>query len=185
LATVLLLIGFSTTVELPECVGGNAAQDKSDPPKRAKVQGSLTLVNESGTETVLSPADFAKLPRKTVKAKDRSGVAATYEGVLLADVLHAGKVTLGKDLKGPLLAHCLLVEAADAYQAVFSLPEVDPSMTDHLVLVADRKDAKPLEAREAPYRLVVPQEKKHARWVRQVTRLSVRTTAEIGGPPKK
>jgi hypothetical protein len=182
---VLAFFAFSATVWLPECWGGNATSDKSDLPKRANLEGSLTLVNESGNETVLSQADFGKLPRKTVKTKDHSGVAATYEGVLLADVLQAGKVTLGKDLKGPLLAHCLLVEAADAYQVVFSLPEVDPGMTDNLVLVADRKDAKPLDAKEAPYRLVVPQEKKHARWVRQVTRISVRSTAEIGGRPKK
>jgi hypothetical protein len=182
---VLLLFGLSSTVCVSECVGGRAAADNSDQPKQAGVQGALTLVNEAGTETALSPAEFAKLPRKTVKAKDHSGVAATYEGVLLADVLQAGKVTLGKDLKGPLLAHCLLVEAADGYQVVFSLPEIDPSVTDNLVLVADRKDDKPLDAKEAPYRLVVPQEKKHARWVRQVTRISVRTTAGIGGRSKK
>jgi hypothetical protein len=97
--------------------------------------------------------------------------------VLLSDALEAAKVTLGKDLKGSLLANFLLVEARDGYKVVFSLPEVDPSMTDGRVLLADRKDSKPLDTNEGPYRLVMPQEKKHARWVRQVRRITVRTSS--------
>jgi hypothetical protein len=154
------------------------AKEKNSPP------GSLTLVNESGTETVLSSGDFAKLPRQTIKAKDHTGVLAIYQGVSLAEVLRATKLALGKELKGPRLANYLLIEASDGYQVVFSLAEIDPSNTDHVVLVADRKDDKPLAAKEAPYRLIVPHDKKHARWVRQMTRISVRSAAEVGARAK-
>ncbi len=35
------------------------------------------------------------------------------------------------------------------------------------------RDGKPLGAREGPYQIVVPGEKKHARWVRQVVGLRI------------
>jgi hypothetical protein len=133
----------------------------------------------------LSRTDFAKLPRQTLRVKDRSGTLADYRGATLADVLRAGKVTLGKDLKGPLMAHFLLVEATDGYRVAFSLSEVDPDMTDNLVLIADEKDGKPLDANEGPFRLIVPHDKKHARWVRQVTRLSVRAAEVDRGAKSK
>jgi DMSO/TMAO reductase YedYZ molybdopterin-dependent catalytic subunit len=139
---------------------------------------SVKVENEKGKVTALSAGDLAKLPRKSVKATDSSGKPATYEGVPLAEVLRAGGVTLGKDLmKRPLLANALLVEAADDYRVVFSLPEVDPDLSDNLVLLADRKDGKPLDAKEGPLRLVVPRDKVRMRWVRQVTRLAVRPVA--------
>jgi hypothetical protein len=42
------------------------------------------------------------------------------------------------------------------------------------VLLADLRDGMPLVEREGLYRIVVPDEKKQARWVRQVTALTVR-----------
>jgi hypothetical protein len=146
---------------------------------------SLTVSNSSREVVTLSPTDFGKLPRQTLRVKDHLGALAAYRGAALADVLRVGKVTLGKDLKGPLLAYFLLIEAADGYRVVFSLPEVDPDMTDNPVVIADEKDGKPLDANEGPYRLIVPHDKKHARWVRQVTRISVRAAEVDGGAKSK
>jgi hypothetical protein len=52
-------------------------------------------------------------------------------------------------------------------------PELAPSFTDRTILLADRRDGKPLSDREGPLQVIVPGEKKHARWVRQVVRLVV------------
>src|SRR5262249_24163761 len=117
----------------------------------------LQAVTDQGKPTTFAPEDLAKLPRRKVKATGHSGTPAVYEGVALADVLNTAKVTLGPQLKGALLANCLVVEAADGYRVVFSLPEVDPEMTDKVVLLADRKEGKALDAKEGPYRLIVPQ----------------------------
>jgi hypothetical protein len=76
-------------------------------------------------------------------------------------------------LKGKRLASCLLVEAADGYRVVFALPELDPAFTDKRVLLAFLKDGKALDDKEGPYRIVVPDEKRMARWVRQVTTLKI------------
>jgi DMSO/TMAO reductase YedYZ molybdopterin-dependent catalytic subunit len=41
------------------------------------------------------------------------------------------------------------------------------------VLLADTADGKPLPPQAGPLRLVVPDDKRHARWVRQVTRIDI------------
>ena len=68
----------------------------------------------------------------------------------------------------------VLVEASDGYRAAFSLAELDPEMTDRVVLLADTKDGQPLSPREGPFRIIVPGEKRPARWVRKVRALTVR-----------
>src|SRR5713226_4105039 len=69
------------------------------------------------------------------------------------------------------LALFLVVGAADGYHAVFALPELDHAFTDRIIILADRRDGKPLAEKEGPLRIVVPDEKREARWVRQVVSL--------------
>jgi DMSO/TMAO reductase YedYZ molybdopterin-dependent catalytic subunit len=118
--------------------------------------------------------DLAKLPRREVRARDRDGTEATFAGVALVDLLRLAEVPLGEKLRGSHMALYLLVEAADGYRVVFALPELDPAFTEHVVLLADHRDGQPLTTTEGPLRLVVPDEKRHARWVRQVGSCTVR-----------
>ena len=122
----------------------------------------------------LSLSDLAKLSRRVVRAQDHEGKEAAYEGVSLVEILQLAGVKFGENLRGKRLATYLLVEAADGYQAVFALPELDPAFTDRVVLLADRRDSKPLSTLEGPLRIIIPDEKRHARWVRQVTSLTIR-----------
>jgi hypothetical protein len=131
-------------------------------------------VNERGEETRLTAEAFAGLPRKSVRAKGHDGTEAEYDGVPLAAVLAHGKVTLGEKLRGPLMANYLLVEAADGYKAVFALQEIDPASSDKAILLADRRDGKPLDEKHGPYQIIVPGEKRQSRWVRMVRALKVR-----------
>src|SRR5208282_1041145 len=94
-------------------------------------------------------------------------------GVPLRAVLEKAGVGFGETLKGKRMASCLLVEAADDYRVVIALPEVDPRFTDKQVILAFLKDGKPLDDKEGPYRIVIPDEKRMARWVRQVTTLKI------------
>jgi hypothetical protein len=80
----------------------------------------------------------------------------------------------GKDLRGKALTIYLLIEAQDGYQVVFTLPELDALFTDKVVLLADRRDGKPLSEKEGPLRIVVPDEKRQARWIRQVKSITAR-----------
>jgi DMSO/TMAO reductase YedYZ molybdopterin-dependent catalytic subunit len=140
----------------------------------AQPAGNALLVgNEEGTLVPLRPRDWAKLPRRRAEVKGRDGKAVTYEGVPLAEVLRFAGVPFGKHPRGERVAEYVLVEAADGYRALLALAEVDPFLTDRVVLVADRLGGKPLPPRAGPYRLVVPGDKLPARWVRQVTRITV------------
>jgi DMSO/TMAO reductase YedYZ molybdopterin-dependent catalytic subunit len=121
----------------------------------------------------LTAAEFGRLPRQTVRAKDHDGKEAEFEGVPLVEVLKTSGVKFGQDLRGPALASYLVVEAADGYRALFALPELDPAFTDRVILLADRRDGKPLGGNAGPLRVIVPGEKRHARWVRQVIGLKV------------
>jgi hypothetical protein len=76
-------------------------------------------------------------------------------------------------MRGKRLASYLLVEAADGYRVVIALPELDPAFTGKQIVLAFLKDGRPLDDKEGPYRIVIPDEKRMARWVRQVTRLKI------------
>jgi|SRR5579863_6663071 len=132
----------------------------------------LTVQTESGKPTVLARAEIEALPH--IKATTSiPGTPTTFEGVALEAVLEKAGVEFGQTLKGKRLASCLLVEAADGYRVVIALPELDPAFTDKQVVLAFLKDGKPLDDKEGPYRIVIPDEKRMARWVRQVTTLKI------------
>jgi hypothetical protein len=132
----------------------------------------LTIQTDTGKPTVLSRADIEALPHVKVSTST-SGAFGTYEGVALEAVLEKAGVGFAESLKGKRMASYLLVEAADGYRVVIALPELDPAFTDKKVVVAFLKDGKPLDEKEGPYRIVIPDEKRMARWVRQVTTLKI------------
>ncbi len=132
----------------------------------------LTIQTETGKQTVLSRADIEALPRTKVTTHSAEA-SSTFEGVTLKDLLEKAGVEFGQSLKGKRMASCLLVEAADGYRVVIALPEMDPAFTDKQIVLAFLRDGKPLDAREGPYRVVIPDEKRMARWVRQVTTLKI------------
>ncbi|WP_254448541.1 hypothetical protein [Spirosoma rhododendri] len=66
------------------------------------------------------------------------------------------------------------MKAADGYEVVFALAELDPDFSTRTILLADSVDGAPLADGMGPYRVVVPGEKKPARWIRQVTEMAVK-----------
>jgi hypothetical protein len=132
----------------------------------------LTILKEDGKQTILSRADLEALPHVKLQASAHD-VSATFEGVTLRAVLEKANVEFGEALKGKRLASCLVAVAADGYRIVIALPEMDPAFTDKRILLAFLKDGKPLDEKEGPYRIVIPDEKRPARWIRQLTVLKI------------
>jgi hypothetical protein len=133
---------------------------------------TLQVVLASAQQTVLARADIEALPRVKATA-GAPNPSATFEGVSLNNVLEKAGVGLGETMKGKRMASYLLVEAADGYRVIFALPEIDPAFSDKRVILAFLKDGEPLDPKEGPYRIAVPDEKRMARWVRQVTTLKI------------
>jgi hypothetical protein len=133
----------------------------------------LTIQTDSGKQVLLSRAEIEALPHVKVTASEHSSGPVNFEGVTLKSVLEKAGVGFGESMKGKRLSNCLLVEAADGYRAVIALPELDPAFTDKQTLLVFLRDGKPLGEKEGPYRIVIPDEKRMARWVRQVTTLKI------------
>jgi len=134
---------------------------------------TLTVQTDSGKQVVLSRTDLEALPHVKVTASEHSSGPMNFEGVTLKSILEKAGVTFGESMKGKRLTNCLLVEGADGYRVVIALPELDPGFTDKQTLLAFLRDGKPLREKEGPYRIVIPDEKRMARWVRQVTTLKI------------
>lgn len=131
----------------------------------------LRLDGLDGKTRTLTAADLAALPRQEVRATGHDGRAHTYQGVALADVLALVGAPRGKAIRGEVLAQALVAEAADGYRVVFALPELDAAFATQVIILATGCDGQPLPAQAGPYQIIVPQEKRPARWVRQVRRL--------------
>jgi hypothetical protein len=121
----------------------------------------------------LDPATLKAAPHTTLVATDEHGHTARYGGVALRDILTQAGVPAGHAVRGAEMRDVVVVDAADGYRIVFALAELDPSYTDRVVLVADSRDGTPFSGQEGPLRLVVPGEKREARWARQVIAVDV------------
>jgi len=71
------------------------------------------------------------------------------------------------------MASYVLATAEDGYRVVFSLAELDSGILESEVIVADTVDGAPLPAKQGPFRLVAPHEKRPARWVRMLKSITV------------
>jgi DMSO/TMAO reductase YedYZ molybdopterin-dependent catalytic subunit len=139
----------------------------------AQNTATLSISGEVLTPLELKKEDLANYKPLTHKTKDRDGKEHEYKGVALVEVLEKAGVTLGGKLRGENLAKAVLVKAADGYEVVYSLPEIDPEFTDNVVLLVTEKDGSPLPTGEGPFRLIAPQDKKQARWIREVRSIKV------------
>ena len=132
----------------------------------------LTITTADGHPTMLSAAQIAAAAHVTITADDH-GAGAKFEGVPLATILTMAGVQLGDSLRGPRLAEVVLATAADGYKVAFALAEADPAFATREIILADKRDGKPLDAKEGPFRIVALGDKRPARWIRQVTELKI------------
>jgi DMSO/TMAO reductase YedYZ molybdopterin-dependent catalytic subunit len=149
------------------CCAMLAAQTSPDTSSKLTVDGDIA------TPLTLTMADLANMTHETATLTEPDGSKIDYQGVPLAEILKKAGLPSGKEMRGKALAGYLLVEAHDGYQVVFSLGELDPGLGGTRVIVADRRDGKPLAAQQGPIRLVVASDKRPARSVRMVERLHV------------
>jgi hypothetical protein len=141
------------------------------PPAQAP-SATLSLQGLAGSNATLSSAELAAMPQRMVTATEH-GTPVAFQGVLLKDLL--SRLTLPSDdaFRRAAASFYLLVNAKDGYRVVFAWPELDPSFTDRPVYVVTSRDGKPLSDRDGPFQLVVPDDKRPARWIRQVTGIRI------------
>jgi len=153
----------------------NSAQQPGTKPEAPH----LKLSGDIAKPLDLSAADFAKLPRTTVKTTNpHTQMQETYEGVQLRELLLRAEVASGEQVRGASMTTYIVAEASDGYRVIFSLAELEPSIGNAEVLVADKVDGSLLDEKHGPFQLVVPHDKRAARWVRMLKSLTVSTVGK-------
>jgi len=142
------------------------------PPSTQPAQ--TVIVGLTGKALTVTPQVLAGLDREQATMVNH-GVAHTYEGVLLTELLRQVDAPTGARLHAAADRDYLVVTGADGFRAVYSLAETDGSVQRHPTILADRMDGAPLPAHDAPFRLVVDGDQKPARSVYAVTRIEVKT----------
>jgi hypothetical protein len=128
--------------------------------------------------TVLTLSDLQSMPRVKLQAKTRDGKEHMFEGVAIAELLKRAGQPQGEELRGSLLSRYVLITAHDGYRVLFSLPELDAAFSDSRALLADRMDGAALPSHDGPLRVILPNEKREARWIRMVERIEVASVPE-------
>jgi precorrin-4 methylase len=149
---------------------------------------TVTVTNQSEDPIELSAEKLAKLPRAEVRVGNR-----VYSGVPISELLAAAGV-IWEGHCSPLLTCYVIVEAADGYQVLFSVSEIDPNQRHKISILADRCDGRPLPKGEGPYETVEEDAKQHGRMVRHADKVTLvraiprskplRTARQHEGPGK-
>lgn len=132
---------------------------------------TLAVTGDLPTPLTLKAEDLAAMPREKASIPDQDGTEVEYEGVPLREILKRAGAPLGGQLRNKALASYVLAKAHDGYQVVFTLGEIDPQFGNEQIIVADKRDGKPLFGYQGPFRLVCPHDKAGARSVRMLETL--------------
>jgi len=161
--------------------GQTVTQTMAQAPSPAPAADNGVVLSVKGAvkqELRLTAGDWKALPRTKVTAKDHDGAAHEYEGVALQALLGKAGAPQTSEMRGKNMMLAVIAEASDGYRALFSLAELDADFAGAQVLVADTADGKPLGAQQGPLRLVVPGDKRQARWVRMLKSVVVQNAGE-------
>jgi hypothetical protein len=149
------------------------AQDMDHHAQPAIPSTQLKINGLDGKSITLSPLDFAALPHKTVSVFNaHSKVNEKYSGVPLTELLAKVGVPLGEQVRGKLFLAGIIAQGTDSYAVLYALAEVDPSIHTGDVIVADSVDDHKLD-KDGAFKMVSTEEKRPARWVRNLTSLTV------------
>ena len=134
---------------------------------------TLDLSGPDGRHITLSADALQSLPQQTVRVHNPHTKAdETYQGVELSLLLARLDAPLGPKLRGKALSMYVVAEGTDKYRAIYSLAEVDPTFHTGTIIVADREDGQPI-AKDGPFKLVNTEDKRPARWVRNLASIQL------------
>ena len=140
-------------------------------PQPKSASATLKVCGDIPAPLTLRAEDLAMMQRDSVPIPDQDGTEVEYEGVPLRDILIRAGVPMGSQLRGKALASYVLARAHDGYEVLFALGELDAALGDATILVADKRDGKPLFGYQGPFRLVCPDDNAGARSVRMLETL--------------
>lgn len=131
-------------------------------------------VSSSTTNIVLNAGDFAALHHVKFQIFDpHEKKAHRFSGVAVPEILALAGAPAGENLRGNALRQIIIFRARDGYAVSFSLADFDAAYSNRTIYLADQEDGAPLSGTTGPLRLIVPGDKKAARWERMVTSIEI------------
>jgi DMSO/TMAO reductase YedYZ molybdopterin-dependent catalytic subunit len=153
-----------------------AAQQPAAAPVATPAKDAVVVSAPGHNPVSFSASDLKAMPQTTVTFHNsHTNADETYTGVRLAELLAKFNAPLGSELRGKALSSYIVATGSDGYKAVLALAEVDPSFHPGEVLVADSMNGKPLDAHNGPFKLVVTEDKRPARSVRNLVSIELRS----------
>jgi hypothetical protein len=179
LGRAVLFVALAAVLFIPgELFARQAASTTNSPAASPKLASDELRVSAytKHEDLKLKVADLKAMPRTTVSVhNEHSKADETYAGVRLADLLAKMEAPLGHDLRGAALSGYIVATGSDGYVAVIALAEADPSFHSGEVIVADTMNGQPLDAKSGPFKLVVTEDKRPARWVRNLVSIELKS----------
>lgn len=155
---VLLALTLLSASASAQHHGGDAAASPAAIPARVEVP--------------LAAGHWRSLPREAVHASAH-GQSLDCSGVALLAVLRQAGAMPEDALRGAHLARRVEISARDGYRVTFSLAELDPTLGNRRVMLVDQCGGKALDADSGPLRLIVPDDARPARGIRQIEQIVV------------
>lgn len=156
-------------------IAGNVAAQQAGLPSRSSANSGLALLANGHDPVHLTVAELKTLPHISVTVHNpHNNADETYSGVRLAELLGKVSAPVGAELHGKALANYVVATGSDGYRAVLALGEVDPSFHPGEVIVADTLNGNALDEHSGPLKLVVTEDKRPARSVRNLTMIELK-----------
>lgn len=146
-------------------VASNCVADPSD-------TATIHIVREH-CDVWLSLEHLRSLAQREVEVVERDGSKAIFTGAWLGEVLDSGCDSAAWLDKHGSLRAVVKVTATDGFIAVVAMAEAVGDFSTRPVLLAWKRNGQPLSERHGPFQLVVPDDLKPGRNVRQVKILEV------------
>ena len=150
-------------------------QDLSTPSHAPAGRSTSLTLTVAGVSHQLSAASLAAMPQShLVVHNSHTNRDENYAGVSLYDLLSSAGMSLTKENQQTFLHSYLRAQGTDFYFVLYSATEVQPDLNTSSVLIATRLDGHDLGA-EGAFKLVTSNDKRPARWVRNLLSLTLVT----------
>jgi hypothetical protein len=137
---------------------------------------SVLLIVTAQKQVTCSASELKSLPHITLNVKNvHTDAQETYSGVRVADLLAKLGASLEKEMQGKAMANYVLAVGSDGYKVIFLIAEIDPDFHPGEIIVADEMNGKPLDSNSGPFKLVATEDKRPARWVRNLVSLELKS----------
>ncbi len=140
-----------------------------------KDTSTVQIVHGTTCDARVSMEQVKALPRHSAPVRNHNGTDDTYEGAWLQEVLELACPSIAAIDKRTRIRSAVRVTSADGYSALIALSEADTAFRDRPVLLCWLWNGQLLSERHGPFQLIVPDDIRHARDVRGVSKLEVIT----------